>query len=363
MTLYRRALERGLGRAERTIALVERCRPLNGAEEQARVLGAWRRGDPVNARFHYAPLHDLSELASGLERLAEGARELGPWGELYAARARELGLEAELVPVIGAPDFARRAASRFCAGDSRDAARAERWARTWTSLAPESDPDPGSDSDDEQNPESLVSAMRSAVGRARLPFRVIRERGMLAAAATGDGVILVRIGVRLRGWEVRRIVVHEIHGHALPRARASRESLGLYAVGSHGGSDDEEGRALLIEHRHGCLCPRRRAELGARHLAALSVRAGADFVETARLVVGHLGSLERAVTIASRVHRGGGLAREIVYLPALSRVERAFSADPELERFLERGRIGIEAAKKLRELGAPPDLFDVTRAA
>jgi len=313
--------------------------------------------------LRYVPAPGLSELKDGLEELGRRAEELGPWGTLYADRARELALEAELGARVGTPEFLPLAAQRYCFDVGRDAEQAALWAEEWTRGAPDEDPDLGVPSDDEADPRSLLSCMRRAVGAHRLPFRVVVRSDLMAAAATGDGLIAVRAARRFRDWEVARIVEHEIVGHALPRARARREALGLFAVGTAGGSDDEEGRALLAELRGGHLCSRRKAELGRRHLAALAVRDGADWVQTVRLVRDRGATLEAALTIAARVHRGGGLAREGVYLLALSRVARAFDADPEAERWLERGRISVDAVPLLRELGEPPDLMRARDAA
>ena len=205
--------------------------------------------------------------------------------------------------------------------------------------------------------------MRRAVGRLRLPFRVLTTADLASLAATGDGVILVRGGIACRRADIARVVAHELYGHALPRHRARAEAVGLFRAGTAGGSDDEEGRALLIEWRGGFLDHRRRVELGWRHLAGLSVRDGADFVQTVDLLLDAGAPVDEAVGVAARAHRGGGLAREVVYLPALARVASALQEQPVLEQWLKRGRIGVAAAAAMRDLGAPPDHIPVRDAA
>jgi hypothetical protein len=64
-------------------------------------------------------------------------------------------------------------------------------------------------------------------------------------------------------------------------------------------------------------------------------------------------TLGDALALAARAHRGGGLAREVVYLPALCRVANALTADPSLETWLEHGRVSVEAAHELRRLAGP----------
>jgi hypothetical protein len=142
--------------------------------------------------------------------------------------------------------------------------------------------------------------------------------------------------------------VHEIEGHARPRCAALQLDMPLFAVGTAGGLDDQEGRALALERRAGLLDGRRRRELALRHVAARAVERGSDFVATARLSLDAGAPIADALRIAARVHRGGGLAREIVYLPALLRVEAALAEDPSIDPVLASGRVSIEAATVLR---------------
>ena len=343
-------IERGLARAERSIALIERCRPLGARTECARLAEAWKRGQELDPAWSFAPLVDLGGLRASLEAIATRTEKWEGVFPLLAARARELAIEAELAEQIGAHRFEVHAARRFPVDAGVDGDQALSWARQWAWDRGGRDAGDGIASDDESNTQSLISLMRQAVGERRLPFRVVVRPDLVSLAATGDGVIVIRSGARLLGSESERIVRHEVDGHAMPRARAKRERLGIFAVGTAVGSDDEEGRALLIEQRAGCLGTERRAELGQRHLAALAVKRGANFVETVRLLRRLGTAIDPAIAISMRVHRGGGLAREIVYLTALARVTRHFAADPAAEDLLERGRIAVAAVPLLREI-------------
>jgi hypothetical protein len=177
---------------------------------------------------------------------------------------------------------------------------------------------------------------------------------MSAAAATGDGVILVARGRMLSLRATERIVAHEVYGHALPRQRAARERQPLFALGSARGNDEQEGYALYLEARGGHLDDARKRELGLRHLAAVSVHQGADWVETTRQLLARSASTAEAVAIASRAHRAGGLAREFVYLPALERVNAAANRDAVVLDWLARGRVDLQAITVLRTNGDEP---------
>src|SRR2546428_2088029 len=90
-------VDRLLARAERLIALLERCRPVNAERETERVIEAWENGRAVAPQYRYTPPPDLSELLAPLESVVLRASSAGPLGELYAARAHELVREAQLV--------------------------------------------------------------------------------------------------------------------------------------------------------------------------------------------------------------------------------------------------------------------------
>lgn len=358
------ALDRFLRRAESHIALLDRARPVNGPAERARLLSAWRAGQAAAPEFEYAEVRDLSRLRSELRELAERLGEEPAWNRLYAERALELESEAAIAEAVGSPRTAALARARYRASseESRAAlAQAKRFCRARSS--PRAVSERVYPSDDEREPRSLVAALRRRAGELKLPLRIeVRDDLASAAATTMDGRILVASGRSYTAEAIRRIVTHEIEAHALPRQRAASEACGLFAVGTAQGADDEEGRALLLEKRAGCLGPERRLELGLRHHAALAVRDEATFVETVRALLGLDAELETAIDLSCRAHRGGGLGREFVYLTAFCRVRRALEQSPELESWLERGRISIEAARTLSTLGAAPRVLEVRDA-
>ncbi|HEY3497632.1 MAG TPA: tyrosine/phenylalanine carboxypeptidase domain-containing protein, partial [Polyangiaceae bacterium] len=200
-------------------------------------------------------------------------------------------------------------------------------------------------SDDTADPASLARVLARRARELGLPLRVEVRASQLATAATGEGIVVVRPGVMLSAAAGERIAVHELLGHALPRARALHAPFRLFRAGTARSADHEEGRALLAERRAGLLDPERRRELALRHRAALAVRDGAEPHETVARLEALGASRDAARELARRAHRGGGLARELVYLPALFAVESALAEEPALERWLERGRLDLHAAR------------------
>ncbi len=331
--------------------------------EERRVAEAWARGQRVRPAFVYRPSPNLDDISSVLHSMVESVSRAGPWGELYADRASELLAEARIVRSIGfSASMLESSACRYPSDASPQHVEAEARACAWVQLRPKQG-EPSYTSDDEREPSSLLSLMRATVGALRLALRVEVSENLPCYAAAGDGVVLIRGGVRHRRRDAERIVVHEIEGHVLPRLRAMKHGPSLWLAGTAGGADDEEGRALLLEIRSGWMDERRKAALGRRHLAALAVRQGADFPDVVDLARGWGEDLAEALWTAFRVTRGGGLGRELVYLPALLRVEQALAVDADLERWMERGRVSVAAARVLRRLGAPPDRFGFPTAA
>jgi hypothetical protein len=334
-----------LRRAESEIRLIDRVQPLNGAAEREALIADWGSGKERSPCFEYAGRVTLGPLRAALEAAAVAIGGLGALGGAYAARALELETEAAAVEQVASSGFAACAARRYPLEDSADSAVADDWAARWIHTVNDT-PTKLHRSDDRSDDQSLFCALERAT--AGLPVRVEIRPNQAAAAAVGEGFVGVRPGLWHDEDAVRRIVLHEIEGHVRPRVLAQRQELGLFRVGSARSSDDEEGRALLLERSAGVLEGGRRRELARRHIAARDVRQGAPFQEVVRHLLGLGQDIASAVEAVCRACRGGGLARESVYLVALSRVTRAFEQQPELEAYLEHGRVSVEAARACR---------------
>ena len=333
------------------VHLLSTVTPVGLAAEVGRLVDAWAHGRHEAARLAYAEAPDLSDVRAGIDRLRGSFR--GPVGGLYEGRAEELAIEAAACEAVGTPAFHAAARARFPRRDAFDD-EADAVAEAWGAIEVADSGPPLIATDDERDPRSLLSMMRRAAGEHRLPFRVLVSRSLSPLAATGDRVLFVSAGRRVTAEVAARTVLHEILGHALPSARSAGAALEVFRTGTRFGSDDQEGRAVLVEERAALFGMARRRELGLRHSAARSVERGADFVETGRLLLDLGARPEEAVRIAVRVHRGGGLAREIAYVPAFLRARAAFAEAPRLEDFVASGRVAIDAARTLLAAGHRP---------
>lgn len=352
--LLDRRIEQLLLGAEQQVRLLDRVNPLNLSLERERLLAVLLRGESAEPQFLYGAPPDLRRTRTMLEKLARHLETEGVLGGFYAGRAEELEREAALAEAIGGVQF-RRLAGQYV-GDSHpgppDALGAliEEWLH---SRMDESDGERVM-SDDLAHPRSLLNILRRRIGSHRSAIRIEVRPGLATLAAAGQDLVRIRPSVLLEPARAERIAVHELLAHVFPRHEARFQPTAIFRTGTRGSFKDEEGRAVLLEERVGLLDGGRRRELALRHLAAELVLNQAEFgcaVRTLR----HAGAEPGlALDAILRAQRGGGLARERIYLPAYLRVRSAFMRKPALERAFERGRVSVEAAEGILDLVLAP---------
>lgn len=113
------------------------------------------------------------------------------------------------------------------------------------------------------------------------------------------------------------LIQHEIGTHVVTHYNGGIQRLKLMRSGLPGYDETQEGLAVLAEYLVGGLDTDRRRVLAGRALAVRSLLDGAGFVETFRMLVGRGFTQRSAFTITTRVHRGGGLPKDAMYLRGL----------------------------------------------
>ena len=335
---------RALAQAESEILLLARSYPTNWKALTATLPERWTRGERREPALEFRRAPDLKWLRTNLAAACRRASEEGPFGELLARRAAELELDAELAEQIGGARFRSFARRRYACGDIRGA---DELSLSWCRLDAESESGPRVASDDRVHPMSLVNQLQTHMGNCgvSIPIRVDQR---LAAVATVDrDCVWVRAGEQLLPSQANRIALHEVHGHVLRRIAARQPENYLSSSGFELCDEDEEGRAVWLEEKAGLLDSVRKVELGRRHSAASACLQGANFIETVELLLSADAPIEQALNIALRVWRGGGLAREVIYLRAYLRVRSQLSNSQPLEEWMQRGRYSIDVASKL----------------
>ena len=334
--------------AEREIALIDRFFPCNFRQEAARLGELFSTGIVALPRFEHSG-RGLTDLVATAEKLGFVREQLSlfriesSWGWLallMQQRADELNLELELVHARDSPRMSSLSQARY-ALTSGECQSARDLADGWLNeMSPELD-----------SSEGTVSVAFEFVLRARAEglHTPIVECDISSIAAVGGECIYVQRGARAAPREVARIWVHEVGAHLRPRL-AARNAPPPFRVGTAQANEDEEGRALLLEQRASLLSSVRKKELATRHLLAAAARESLEIVTvTAQelLMRGLPASLVAQATC--RACRGGGLAREVIYLTSFQRVAAALAQKPELELWMERGRISIAGARLLEK--------------
>jgi len=352
--------ERLLVEAVRSVRLLGSVVPRNASQERARILAALEGGEFVAPRWSYARTDHTAlrkALGSAAQRLAA---EPHPIAQLYAARCRELEIEAALASEAGTAVLGALARARFRSLSPQAAGEATILARKWIAEAHEAlaggDKRDALLASDSTETGSLLTRMREEVSRLGLPFAVVVQPSLSALAATGERHILVASKRMTSREDVERTVMHEVEAHAIPRTRAAQAPIAIFQIGTARGVDDQEGLALVLEERGNYLSPRRKRELAARHLAVEAMDGGATFPDAlSALVKEHGMPAPDAVLVAERAFRGGdgvmaGLGRERIYLEAFLRVGEHLRRKPTDEGILTSGQVSLDAIAVLGPL-------------
>ena len=150
-----------------------------------------------------------------------------------------------------------------------------------------------------------------------LPARV-ELRNDVPGLMVSRGHFLVGHSAEVPETRVSATLHHEIGTHILTYYNGLQQPLSQFHTGMPGYEQTQEGIAIVSEYLSGGLTPQRMRLLAGRVIAVDSVVEGADFLETFRLLhIDHGFGRRAAFIIAMRVHRGGGLTKDAVYLRGL----------------------------------------------
>src|SRR4051812_4583970 len=99
---WRDGVERLLARALGETKLLGVASPLNAEAERTRLVEALEGGNVEAPRWTYAPMHEADAVRRALDACAHRLEALGSeLAKAYAARARELAIEAEMAGAVG----------------------------------------------------------------------------------------------------------------------------------------------------------------------------------------------------------------------------------------------------------------------
>ena len=197
---------------------------------------------------------------------------------------------------------------------------------------------------------SLERLVLGAAGHVGLDIDVRVEPGLTANAAAGDRTVF--LSDRLFGRiEARRVAVHEVFGHLVSAYNGRTQPFGIFAIGTGNSFEDQEGVAIYLEEIAGLLDGNRLRMLAARVLVTDAMHQGARFGAVVRhLMIEHGFEPAQAVALCQRAFRGGGVARDAVYLRGWLRVRRAILAGQASLAELQIGKVSLGDLPTIRLL-------------
>jgi uncharacterized protein (TIGR02421 family) len=149
---------------------------------------------------------------------------------------------------------------------------------------------------------------------------------------SGDCLLISR-STKMARHRVEALLSHEIGVHLLTYFNGSAQGLRLFRSGLSGYEGLQEGLAVFAEYLAGGLTTGRLRLIAARVVGCAAMLDGASFEETFRILVKDHGFPELgAFDLVLRLYRGGGLAKDAIYLRGLYEVldhlGRGGSLDP-----------------------------------
>lgn len=178
----------------------------------------------------------------------------------------------------------------------------------------------------------------------------VELRDDVSSLMVSAGNLLVGPTMSIPADRVEALIQHEVGTHVVTYWNGRAQPFRLLASGLAGHDELQEGLAVFAEYVVGGLTPARLRTLAARVLAARAVADGAVFIDTYRMLVDDVGLASRtAFMIAMRVHRGGGLVKDAVYLRGLQGVVNYLHQGGRLDTLLV-GKIAPEHTAVIEEL-------------
>ncbi|CDM62728.1 MULTISPECIES: flavohemoglobin expression-modulating QEGLA motif protein [Rhizobium] len=164
--------------------------------------------------------------------------------------------------------------------------------------------------------EAMVATYRRAWPdfKADIELRDDLPSGLMVA----DHRLLISKATAMDQRRVEPLLAHEIGVHLLTYFNGSSQGLRLFRSGLSGYEGMQEGLAVFAEYLSGGLTAERLKLIAARVVACANMLSGASFSETFhRLVMDYEFTHSGAFNLALRVYRGGGLAKDAIYLRGL----------------------------------------------
>lgn len=299
-------------------------------------------------RFHYRPIAVDPDLLRRrlwnvpIERVEDMVLE-----QVFREKRRELALKLTLLAERERPQFLPTSTALYGRMNGQLLTSA-------TTILDEISPESGTARSRKVSATDFIARAQREIDRlrstnSRMDGRIV-VRDDVTSLMVSSGNLIVGSQMSFPSNRVEPLIQHEVGTHVLTYWNGRAQPFHLLATGLAGHDELQEGLAVFVEYLVGGLTPQRLRTLAGRVVAVASLLDGASFVETFRILHDDHGFGPRAAfNVAMRVHRGGGLTKDAVYLRGIGKVVDYLARGGRLDTLFV-GKIATEHASVIEEL-------------
>lgn len=311
--------------------------PTNLMEENKKLQQAVKNGTVYHPVFQYAK-DDKIDFDGMRKRLEELQFEETVIGELYKKLRDEKLKELNMYRAVGdAKAFTK--ASKELYGVPEEAMREE----CLRILQMESEPEEAI-----YDANDLKAKFEEMFELYHLDsWEIIVRENMGSKVMVGNGKVAINSNYRFSENDLKRLCAHEISTHALRYENGKRRGTMIFADGTCGCMQTEEGLAIYNEELVNALNLDTLKIYAARYLCALNMKE-MSLYELVMSIKDYVGVMQ-AIYIASRLKvgltdtkLGGGFNKDYIYLQGYYGVKKAVEQDVSVYQKLYYGRIAVE---------------------
>ncbi len=339
MTIDYRHHDSVLVRAHAMINLLERTFPINEDEQKE----AFFNGGRAEPRFVYKPLD--FDVAALVEELASLECEDDELGALYAGVRDDMLLQVEIISSLGNREIVQPASQKLFEAISPAllAAAEERLASGLYNDGLEMERTICS-------AETILMFEESLKKMGLVDWHVEPTHRFIISVISSRKTVTVSRDRMFSREEITRLLVHEIGVHVVRAANGGCQPYRIFTVGFPQYGATEEGTAVFTEELAGVIDNEAQFRYAARVVAAQTLYDGLTFNDTFDAMKSAGYGDEGAWQIALRTHRGGGMAKDHIYLKGYLEVSERFKHSMNDFKYLFMGKVNLASLDVLKRL-------------
>jgi uncharacterized protein (TIGR02421 family) len=334
-------IDRKLHRLAKNIVVLQYVNPTNLAQEMKRFFAY--KGD-YSPAFTYQQLKlDPYQFKEALYRLpTDNIRDAGIQ-QLYRQTINTFADKIDLLVSIGSDQFIYNSLRYYGEPSEQDLANAH-----FLLYAPDI-------KDAAELPlydtDQMIEIFRREAQDHGIECKVDTSKRLVANAMVDGGrkTLLIRHGIKVTKTELNALIHHELGVHMVTTTNAQQQPLKIFSLGLPGNTLAQEGLAILSEYISGSMTLDRIKILALRVVAVETMIRYGDFSKTFKALKNDYGlNPERAFMLTARVHRGGGLTKDHLYLRGLREALQLYRATDITNLFI--GKTGFASLPLVNEL-------------